>query len=447
MGYRTEVAIVGAGMAGLAAAERLKEEGVDFHLFEAAREPGGRALSVRSPNGNWINLGPQWNHGRERDNVLAQRVRQEGLPRIPRDPGTRRVHYVNGERLPGDSPIPALLDEVTSHYEHAPKSVLRRTSLETAIRTHAPELEPYARKLCTYFGTDDLGRISLFEVQEDPFESGGQQLAKGMRSLIERIGDYAGWSQQHYNAPITHIHDRRNEVLLRTQNNRTCAAGKVIFTGSVETLRKAETFFEPGLDLRFRRHLKSQTMGDFLKIGFDLHPGFAARHPELVNTRHDDWSPTMPLVAYVMPGNAATLTLTFAGSTAVELEKRPRDVLERFARGLMARHEGLAPFLPHLMPTPPEISRWHSNPYTQGAYTALAPGGFRTGPWERGNIVFAGEAFDTYAPGHLAGAYQSGRDAADHVIDLLRNHAYDRGRSAGGVIRSGPIGGFNFMAR
>jgi monoamine oxidase len=56
---KTEVAIVGGGLAGLALADRLHQSGVDFRLFEARAHLGGRIASFDSGAGS-VDLGPSW---------------------------------------------------------------------------------------------------------------------------------------------------------------------------------------------------------------------------------------------------------------------------------------------------------------------------------------------------------------------------------------------------
>lgn len=48
-----KVAIVGAGIAGLACAKRLTERGIDVALFDKGRRPGGRLSSLRLAEGEW----------------------------------------------------------------------------------------------------------------------------------------------------------------------------------------------------------------------------------------------------------------------------------------------------------------------------------------------------------------------------------------------------------
>ena len=54
-----EVAIIGAGISGLAVARALRAEGRSFRIFEARPRPGGRILSARVPGGR-ADLGPTW---------------------------------------------------------------------------------------------------------------------------------------------------------------------------------------------------------------------------------------------------------------------------------------------------------------------------------------------------------------------------------------------------
>ena len=58
-GMKTEFAIVGGGLAGLALAEGLRVAGVDFQLFEARPRWGGRIAALHTPAGA-VDLGPSW---------------------------------------------------------------------------------------------------------------------------------------------------------------------------------------------------------------------------------------------------------------------------------------------------------------------------------------------------------------------------------------------------
>lgn len=60
---KTQVAIIGGGLAGLNAARLLHRAGVDFLLLEARNGPGGRILSVNeegAPDEDGFDLGPSW---------------------------------------------------------------------------------------------------------------------------------------------------------------------------------------------------------------------------------------------------------------------------------------------------------------------------------------------------------------------------------------------------
>ena len=58
----TEVAIIGAGIAGLTAAKVLKEHSLPFQLLEASHRIGGRAYSEQLSNNNWFDLGCSYLH-------------------------------------------------------------------------------------------------------------------------------------------------------------------------------------------------------------------------------------------------------------------------------------------------------------------------------------------------------------------------------------------------
>ena len=59
---RFEVAVIGAGAAGLAAAKELTAQGIRFVLLEASHRIGGRAHTEYPPDGAPFDLGCHWMH-------------------------------------------------------------------------------------------------------------------------------------------------------------------------------------------------------------------------------------------------------------------------------------------------------------------------------------------------------------------------------------------------
>ena len=57
---RVDVCIVGAGFAGLAAAYRLKQAGLNVVVLEARKRVGGRSWSVKMKDGTFVDFGGQW---------------------------------------------------------------------------------------------------------------------------------------------------------------------------------------------------------------------------------------------------------------------------------------------------------------------------------------------------------------------------------------------------
>ena len=62
----TPVVIIGAGIAGLAAAKTLKKQGVSFQLLEASHRIGGRAYCEELSPNNWFDLGCSYLHNGHR---------------------------------------------------------------------------------------------------------------------------------------------------------------------------------------------------------------------------------------------------------------------------------------------------------------------------------------------------------------------------------------------
>ena len=70
-GSDVEVVVVGGGAAGVAAARRLCDVGVDCLVVEARTRLGGRAWTVTDESGFALDLGCGWLHSADRNPWVA----------------------------------------------------------------------------------------------------------------------------------------------------------------------------------------------------------------------------------------------------------------------------------------------------------------------------------------------------------------------------------------
>jgi phytoene dehydrogenase-like protein len=98
--------VIGAGLAGIAAAARLTDAGLKVALVEARSRFGGRVLTVHDPDGIALELGPEWFDpaGPVHDLLLRRRQtvhRAEGSFLQRGDDGWRSIDEVidGGDRL------------------------------------------------------------------------------------------------------------------------------------------------------------------------------------------------------------------------------------------------------------------------------------------------------------------------------------------------------------
>lgn len=84
-GETPQVIVIGAGMAGLAAAQRLRAAGRRVLVLEARDRTGGRIFTSKGWRGPAVDLGASWIHGAGPGNPLVQLTRQIGARTVSTD--------------------------------------------------------------------------------------------------------------------------------------------------------------------------------------------------------------------------------------------------------------------------------------------------------------------------------------------------------------------------
>ena len=103
---QVDVAVVGAGLAGLAAARRLAEGGADVVVLEASDRVGGRTVNEPISESEQTEMGGQW-VGPTQDRVLAL-IEELGLETFPTRTEGQNVIEIGGRLRRYRGTIPKL---------------------------------------------------------------------------------------------------------------------------------------------------------------------------------------------------------------------------------------------------------------------------------------------------------------------------------------------------
>lgn len=398
-----DVAIVGAGAAGIAAAHRLVGLRRSVLLIEALPRLGGRAHTLMA-GGFPQDMGCGWLHSAER-NPLAALAQARGEA-IDRSEGAWR-------RQLGDIDFPARDQEKAwAAYEHL-KDRLRRDPPASDRAGDAVARDdrwrPYLDALSGYVNGTELDQLSAadFLAYEDAAGDHNWRLPSGYGAFIAGLGTGV---PARLGTSVQAISEDKDVVLETDQG--TIHARAAIVTVSTTVLGKGAIRFAPALD----DHLQAATR---LPLGLADKVLLSVAEPERVPAESHllgaiDRAETgsyylrpfgRPLIEAFL-GGACARALEGAGEAAAvafAIEEL-RDLLgAEFARGL----------------TPLAVTRWGREQTIGGSYSHACPGHaaarsvLARPPSTR--LAFAGEACSPQDFSTAHGAWQSGIAAADWI--------------------------------
>jgi polyamine oxidase len=149
-GRARQVAVIGAGMAGIAAAHTLAAAGAEVAVFEAGDEAGGRVRTDRSIGGP-VHLGAAWIHG-DRGNPVADAAHRAGLHTEPSQWG-RGTTFVAG--------VGRLNDDQLEHLSGQRGAVYASVNEATTSASVTKALGPLLRSTIDRVAKSDLDRLVL----------------------------------------------------------------------------------------------------------------------------------------------------------------------------------------------------------------------------------------------------------------------------------------------
>ena len=418
MSKASSVVVVGAGVAGLAAAACLRRRGVAVTLVEASGRIGGRAhTTVPALLGTAFDHGASWLHAAER-NPLAALARQCGEGVI--DTASVRTERT---RLPGrfaDAAELAAYAGAERAFERqmdralaGPDSSLAEAAAPLATLPWLPAVVNWEAPI---IAATDAHALSLRDWRTNRLEGANWEVAGGLGAFIaRRIGPAAGdaW----LNTPVHAIDWGGHGVAVHTRSG-TIRADSCIVTVSTGVLAGGVIRFNPALPPATQEAIDGLPMGVLNKIA--LRAAGADRLDLPASCGMDQSVPAIdaPAMSVVAWPHGADHVTCFAGGSHAAAIERGGDA-EAWVRAQWRALFGAradAAFRPGAV-----VTRWASNPMFGGSYAYARPGcaGARAvlgAPLAGGRLVFAGEAVRTDGlAGTVGGAFLAGEDAAGSV--------------------------------
>ncbi|MEH2481483.1 monoamine oxidase [Nitrobacteraceae bacterium AZCC 2146] len=401
-----DVAIIGAGAAGLGAARALEGSGLSVIVLEARDRIGGRAHTIMAAPGIPFDLGCGWLHSADKNSFVAI-AKQLNFDVDKARPPWREQSYDNAfpkqDRSDFFQALDAFYDRAERAAENEPDAAAS-TCLEPGNRWN-----PMIDAISTYINGVELDRVSLHDMDAYEDTEINWRLPSGYGALISTYGAPCPIA---LGAEVTLIDHSGAGVKIETSRG-TLSAAKVIVTVPTNLIAHENIRFHPALPRKVEA-ARGLPLGINNKVMLALDDGDnlpkdAGLRGAALRTGVGSFQ--------IRPFGRPCIEGFFGGSFARELEDAGDGALA--AQGIDEVVSLLGTDFRRKL-TPLAESRWAHDPFAQGAYSAAKPGhaGARAmlaAPVD-GRLFFAGEATSPHFFSTAHGARDSGERAATEVM-------------------------------
>ncbi len=419
-----DVLVIGAGVAGLAAAQMLRDEGASVTVLEARQRIGGRVWTDRSL-GIPLDLGASWVHG-VNGNPLTTLADRQGIPRVPTDYDNHTVYDADGTPLSEreqdalDALLQELLEEARAYAENAKEDI----SLGMALRAVMAERdlsEQQARRIAFAVASTveheyaaavaDLSGTSWDD--SDAYGGGDVIFRDGYDWVVTMLAEGL---DVRTNEPVLSIAYDASGVAVRTPR-ATYEAHAAVVTVPLGVLKAGKIAFEPPLPARKQAAIARLHVGVLNKAYLLFDEVFWDEDTVLLGYVAEEagrWAEFLNL--HKLLGKPALLGFN-ASPYGLEMEDwTDEEIIADVLDVLRTVYGDDVP-----APTAYLLTRWGKDEWAYGSYSSLGVGASREDVEALAQPVadvlyFAGEATISNGQATVHGALLSGWHAAKQVL-------------------------------
>ena len=422
------VLVIGAGIAGLAAASNLKTQGIKVTVIEGRDRIGGRIWTDHSWKDTPIDLGASWINGIN-GNPVAKFVRGFNIPTVSTDyHAPASIYTMQGkllnesERAVIETRFRQLMSKVEMEREALNHDIPLGNALFGAIATQNLSIQQQ-RELRHFINTQieqdyatDASELSLWYWDEvDEYFGGDVILPGGLDQVVNRLAEGLEIKLDHI---VTQI--KYNDQGVRvTTNQEVFEAERAIVTLPLGVLQSGSVKFSPSLPNRKKAAIQKLRMGVLNKLWLRFPECFWLKDSEwleYIGPEIGVWAEFFNFFKYT---GKPILVAFNPGKYGKAIEQLSDQAI--VAEAMKVLHKMYGTSIPN--PDAWQVTRWASDTFTRGSYSYIPPGAKGTDydilaePVGK-SLFFAGEATQRNHYGTVHGAFLSGVRAARAIIAI-----------------------------
>lgn len=409
-----DVAIVGGGAAGIAAALRVAASGRSYVLVEASPRLGGRA-ATREAFGLPFDLGA--NRFARTGEGIAAAAAAAGIA-LNDVPSARRL-YIDGRQASESQ-----YDDFAGAIGRTERAIAATADAgrDIAASSALPDAGTWTATVAAVLGPLGCGRplsaVSTLDLARREAPPDDVSSPIGVGALLERLA--AGLNVR-LGAKVARIDSAGRLGVLTLDGGGTIRARSIILAVPAAVIAAGAIRLNPALPARLAGAFRSYPSGRIEHVGFLL-PGnpLGLSPDEMVHVKVAAAPTAAPAGAlYGRIGGSDLHVAVFGADQAAEIATKGEPAGLSFARGFLDASFGtsVAAKLDKVA-----VSRWSSDPLIRGAMAVGEPG---DGALRRlfadpvGRLILAGEYTSPDQWGTLAGAFASGEVAAERAVRMV----------------------------